>query len=141
MELLQLAGEGRSELLRDDHMLVWEVLHAVWCWFESFFIALTTKWLNHSFYNCWLKVNLQFLFFFVNFFIGILFTFNVILFIDILLFCRFPSSVRCRANYVVALWCAVHVQVSDTHLPSIDEFKKMAKSKVFVSGVFVAASW
>jgi hypothetical protein len=67
MELLQLAGEGRSELLRDDHMLVWEVLHAVWCWFESFFIALTTKWLNHSFYNCWLKVNLQFLFFFVNF--------------------------------------------------------------------------
>jgi hypothetical protein len=124
-----------SELLHDDHVLVWGsaacCLVLVWI----IFIALTTKCLNQSFYICWLKLNLQFLFLFEIFFIGILHLWRTapqhfkVSFWSLIFFCSvgFHRQLDVWANYDVYFWCAVHVQVRYSFLLSIDEFWENVK--------------
>jgi hypothetical protein len=113
-------------------------LSAVLVWI--IFIAWTTKCLNLSYYMCWLKFNLQFLFCF-----GIFFTLQSVVCSLMFFFFSigFHRQLAVWANYVVALWYAVHVQVRDFFISSIEEFEKMAKSKLHCCHVvgFVAASW
>jgi hypothetical protein len=89
MDLLQRASEWWGELFHDDHVLVWGSAACCLWWVWIIFIAITTKCLNHSFYICWLKLNLKFFFFcFVNVFIGFFFFFtfqSVVWFINVLL--------------------------------------------------------